>query len=250
MLSVMPFWPGAAPVLYSLNALHLLSGMRVAYIEIPKNASTVVKEVIWRLQHFLGAAGRVGPVEGSFHRSTDAPWVRFRKQPLSAVRYLASREVRVFTVVRAPETRILSAYLDKILDINRQPTTQKQQLRRQFGFESKAPTFEGFLERLQDERLLYSDKHFMPQWDLMSLFRTKTTCLRMESPRLIHDVFEFIAAGEEVSGFDRNQLDRIRPPHPTHASTRQVAQEFLSPRARGLIEAIYEKDFELLKNPG
>lgn len=247
MLSVMPFWPAAAPVLYSLNALHLLSGMSVAYIEIPKNATTVVKEVIWRLQHFLGTASRVGPIAGSFHRSTDAPWLRFRKQPLSSARYLASRRLRVFTVVRAPETRILSAYLDKILDINRQPTKYKHQLRRQFGFERKSPTFEEFLERLRDHRLLYSDKHFMPQRGLISLFKAKTTCLRMESPRLVHEVFDFISAGEEVGEFDRNLLDRITPPHPTHAAMRQ---QFLSKRARQLIEAIYEKDFELLKNLG
>lgn len=249
-VAAVPFWRVAAPVLFSLNALHLLNGRNVAYIEIPKNATTVVKAVIWRLQHFLGAIGTPGPATGSFHRRTQAPWTRFRDRPASVGLWLASRRKRIFTVLRSPETRILSAYLDKILDINGQPTAQKRLLLRRFGFEEKTPDFETFLDRLRDRKLLYSDKHFVPQVDLISLFRADAACLRMESPRLVHDIFDFISAGEDVGDFDRAVLERITPPHPTHASTQRVAQDFLSVRARKMIEAIYEKDFELLAYRG
>jgi hypothetical protein len=243
-----PLWLALAPSLYSLNALHVLKGTDVAYIEIPKNATTVVKMAIWRLQHFFDATRPATPPSGSYHSDKNAPWIRVTRQPLRIISKLTLGRTRAFSVIRNPETRLLSAWLDKIVDVNRQPTRHKHELRRRLGFGDTVPDFEGFLERLQDKSLLYCDKHFVPQSDLVSWFGRRATCFSIEEPDLVRQIVAFIAADKDLQGFDHTALDRIVAPHPTHASTREVSQSHTSPGSRKLIETIYGQDYELFES--
>jgi hypothetical protein len=119
---------------------------------------------------------------------------------------------------------------------------------RRLGLDKTTPTFEGFLERLQDKRLLYCDKHLIPQSDLISIFGRDTTCFRIDEAHLTWKIVEFIATGKDLGSFDFASLDHIAAPHPTHASTQEVAKPFISARSRQLAESIYAKDYALFES--
>ncbi|MGI9401331.1 MAG: sulfotransferase family 2 domain-containing protein, partial [Rhizobiaceae bacterium] len=92
---------------------------------------------------------------------TDVP-AEFPKYALHGVPHLHEmNELFVFTVVRSPVTRTLSAYLDK---------AQQAKLKRKYGLfhkdESRDFTFEDFLNRLKDG-ILHKDIHWAPQVDIL-----------------------------------------------------------------------------------
>jgi len=155
------------------------------------------------------------------------------------VQWLSSKDVFIFTFVRDPRTRILSAYFDKIAprgSRSNQPfRTEVQKLLGLDIEQSTSISFDQFLdaiEREDDPRML--NPHWRPQ-HLNTLHKLVRT--------------DFVGAIEKFDE-DLDELKRLANlpdiPIEVRNQRQKIAEDLLSGRAdrRRRIESIYAGDFE------
>lgn len=161
-----------------------------------------------------------------------------RDMPVSEVQTLlnriphpeALRDCFVFTFVRHPVSRVLSAYLDK----SRMPALLKKHpmLRYEPG---TVAGFRYFLSCLEDGALS-DDLHWAPQADILPHkigsydFIGRFENLEADLDYCLHRI-----SGESVG-------IRNARPHKTNANSR--LEEYVTVRERRILEKLYEKDFE------
>ncbi len=135
-----------------------------------------------------------------------------------------------FTVVRNPYTRILSAYLDKIVREKKSATGIRKN-------QDGKTTFADFCDYLNAGGL-YKNAHWAPQISLLLLPKER---------------FDFIGKVETLQKDMRHIWQRLAPdsvnpafqttaPHRTDAKTRVT--EYLSRHCRKMISSLYKQDFE------
>ena len=130
---------------------NIVASRRLAYIYInnPKCGCSTVRQTLWAAEHALGLAD----APGSIHTEPDSwPWVD------DSQRWEHNEQAFVFTLVRNPYARVLSAYLDKIRDPNVwEPFAARH------GLGDTQVSFIEFLRLIADEPPDQMDMHWRPQ---------------------------------------------------------------------------------------
>ncbi len=194
----------------------------------------VASSSILRVLQLAEADGDVGRVPASPHdrAGSPIPSYEFASTPLNEV--LESETFFKFTYVRNPYTRVLSAYLDKVL---RDPE-ERIRLLPSLGLPANSePTFLEFLKAIQAQRDSWRDIHWVTQSRLIQVNNINYNFIgRFES------FAATFPAVLELLGIDSAYMGRAgTPPNVTRASDR--LREFIGPKEREAIIAIYEADF-------
>lgn len=199
-----------------------LDSPRVAYVPVPKAANSSVRTAL------MTAVGREDAVAAGVHRSTRAllwPAPAFFAQDRS--------DWFVFTVVRDPVARALSAWRNKLIE----PDEIFRPLRR-MGVTERL-SFEDFCAVCRDWPAWALNDHFMPQSLYLSqvLDRPELQVLHVET--LAQDWPRVRDALRTGGAHPQEALGR-------HNAARQAVDPDLTQEARRLLRQIYKKDFEVL----
>ncbi len=194
----------------------------------------VASSSILRVLQLAEADGDASRVPESPHDRAGSPIPAFSaaKTPLKEV--IESEAFFKFTYVRNPYTRVLSAYLDKVL---RDPE-ERLRLLPSIGLAADTePTFLEFLRAIQAQRDSWRDIHWVTQSRLVQINNINYNFIgRLES---FATTFPAVL---ELLGIDHALLTQAgTPPNVTRASDR--LREFIGPKEREVIIAIYEADF-------
>jgi tetratricopeptide (TPR) repeat protein len=153
---------------YSLGPLTdtvFLTASRRCTITInPKSACSTLKLHVWRQDYEMGATPWEPPVgHGGIHRKEQTPLYKASVRQMDAALF----EKPIFSIVRNPYTRLLSAYLDKISIKLKRP---KRQLLVQMGRVEDAPvSFGEFVEFACGQNSRQMNPHYAPQSFLMQV---------------------------------------------------------------------------------
>jgi hypothetical protein len=201
---------------------------RFCYVNNPKCASTG----ILRALQMAEAGGNFSRLPEFVHDRTKSPLLSFENSTRSPDDVM--REFVVFTYVRNPYTRALSAYIDKI----EQEAPERVRLLPTLGFAPESrPSFLEFLLAVQKQRDDWRDIHWTTQSRLLQANNISYSYIgRFESfatsfPSLL-----------ERLGIDRKYFDsKYLPTHVTRANDR--VGDYIGPKERDLIASIYYADF-------
>lgn len=194
------------------------------YSRIPKAANTTI----------VAALARHSSFQPRFRRRQD-PKYRFQRPLLLSSRQVRrlEREAFVFTVVRNPFSRVLSAYLDKV-------GRRRHQGRRFLAWaqaHGQLGDFLGFC-RFLEAGALHLDMHWAPQADILCLPLSRFDAIgRVESlDRDLPAVLERL--------FGRHQLEAGQRRGTTTNAARRL-QEAYGAEETAIIARLYRRDFEL-----
>lgn len=131
----------------------LIVSRRLPYIYLnnPKCACSTIKHSLWEAEY---AFGMTDAVPGDPHDMTNSPFVR------DGSRWEHSEREFVFTFVRNPFMRLLSAYLDKI--VNNDPSVRGP-FEKRHGLNGASITFADFIRLVATESVEQMDQHWRPQ---------------------------------------------------------------------------------------
>lgn len=200
------------------------------YLSNPKVASTTVLTV-------LQTAERDGIPPHHVEDRVESPLLSFRTARLSADAILAGDRFFKFTYVRNPFTRILSCYLDKMVQVER----ERVRLLPTLGFPTDyRPTFIEFLDAIYAQPDESRDAHWMSQARLIGMGKID---------------YDFIGRYETFASTFPKVLDRLgidsglfipqtKALHATDAAAR--IEKYMGDEERKLILAIYRTDFRML----
>lgn len=203
---------------------------RYMYLANLKVASSSILRVL-QLAEVDGDASRL-PESPHDRAGSPIPSYSAAKTPLNEV--IESEAFFKFTYVRNPYTRVLSAYLDKVL---RDPAERVRLLPSMGLAADSEPTFLEFLKAIQAMRDSWRDIHWVTQSRLLQINNINYNFIgRFESFATTFPVTL------ELLGIDAALLDKAgTPPNVTRASDR--LREFIGPKERDVIIGIYEADF-------
>lgn len=213
--------------------VHISHRFRYVYVEVPKAGCTAIKGLL-QLAEVDGDRSRVAE---NVHERPTSPLLSPADEEADFERAWADETYFRFTFARNPYTRVLSAYLDKLV------TNEWERERRlpQLGFRKNTrPSFTKFLERISDQDPHDMDIHWTPQTLLLGL------------PTNTYDrVYRF----EDFQPSLRRMIDAIGipvhdpsiievPAHPTAANAR-IAEHY-GPHEIELVQKLYADDFHHL----
>lgn len=224
---------------------HPLPCANMLYFEVPKAGCTTIKHLL----HFAAmrhsndeqsALQRLTTDPESVHDRGTSPLPKLSElEETLSESPLTNASTFRFSVVRDPTSRIMSAYLDKIIS---RCGYHRQLIWGTAGLpEGSSVSFEKFLEIIATMPSRTMDIHWRPQFDLLR-------------PDIVN--YDFIgrfehfadALAEIMSHIPAHLRAPIPPPHrPTNASQR--LHEFVTRRAADLINSIYATDFEAFAYP-
>jgi hypothetical protein len=139
---------------------------RYLYVETPKVACTTIKRVLQDAE--IGVKGATK--EANVHDRIASPIKRPADNIVAFDRLINDSSTTIFCFVRNPYTRILSCYLDKIVN----NTWERQRLSPQLGLSSDAPpTFLEFLAAVEKQTESERDIHWSSQTYLLRPNRLK-----------------------------------------------------------------------------
>ena len=203
---------------------------KYVYLANPKAASTGILKTL-QLAEVDGDASRL---PDSAHDRQNSPIPRIGTSRFSPEEIFGGSDFFRFTYVRNPFTRVLSAYLDKIV---KEPT-ERDRLLPTLGIAADAEvSFLDFLKAIHDQRDGWRDIHWATQSRLIQ-------CNNID--------YSFIGRFETFSstfppllerlGIEQEHFDTASTAvHATNASSRVA--EHLGAEERRLILTIYESDF-------
>lgn len=201
---------------------------RYCYINNPKCASTG----ILRALQLAEVDGDDAKLPSDAHDRSQSPLLNF--DTCSAAPDEVMTDFFVFSYVRNPYTRVLSAYIDKI----EQEEPERIRLLPTLGLDpASTPTFLEFLQAVQKQRDDWRDIHWSTQSRLMQINTIK---------------YRFIGRFEYFAESFPKLLDRLKiprehfddarlPRHVTHANQR--IKDYVGLKEREIIASIYHADF-------
>jgi hypothetical protein len=173
-------------------------------------------------------------VPQNVHERSESPLLNFKTSRFSPDEILNSERVFKFTYVRNPYSRVLSAYLDKIV---RQPS-ERARLLPTLGFPAEAePSFLEFLQAIHASRDAWRDLHWMTQSKLIEVNHINYNFVgRFESFQLS---FPLLLQRLGISESSFKQIEK--PTNVTRAN--ELIMQYVGDAERDLIISIYEADF-------
>lgn len=129
------------------HALNLYQSDAI-YSFIPKNACSTMRTSL-------------AIANGCIKDSSDFNWIHHNNQTFSASLSELAKAKYTFTVLRCPFSRLLSVYLDKIVDRNMVAWKYLDLQKRKYSIDDI--TFEFFVKSMCKEHLRSADIHWMPQ---------------------------------------------------------------------------------------
>lgn len=194
----------------------------------------VASSTILRTLQLAEVDGDERRLSGSPHDQESSPLLNFTRTKLSVDEVLSSERFFKFTYVRNPYTRVLSAYLDKVV---RQPE-ERVRLLPSLGLDpGSSPSFLEFLRAIQATRDSWRDIHWMTQSKLTQVFQINYNYVgRFESfgatfPQILQRI-----------GVATDMLTAAgRPENITDAASK--VRNFIGREERELVISIYESDF-------
>jgi hypothetical protein len=211
--------------------MHFSKRHRYLYVECPKVACSTIKTTLMRLE----LAGK--PLPENIHFRPTSPLFGPRSDPAGFQEAVTSPRYVRFAFVRNPFTRILSAYLDKIVDRSKRGRAEQVQVQKSLGVGVPISTvsFEDFLKIVRQQTLQEMDVHWLPQASVLVGIPRLTFIGRFE--RLEDDLsntLRIIAPRNTIAVEERR-------PHATGA--REKIKDLITAEARDLIAEIYRDDF-------
>lgn len=205
---------------------------RVTIVINPKSACSSLKFNVWRQEHAMGASPWAPPARGGgIHRKENTPLPKSSVEDLEATLF----DKPVFSIVRNPYTRILSAYLDKIS----RGTRPKRQLLLGMGcLEEKTVPFSEFVDFLYRQNSRELNAHYAPQAFLMQVHYVpyvKIGCVE----NMDESISGIMAAGYDIAPANKPDFR----PHRTNAGA-QLAQYYTDEIAEKVFER-FRVDFEV-----
>jgi hypothetical protein len=200
---------------------------RIAYIPIPKAANSSIRAELLRL---IGESPEAIRQVQAFKG--------FDKRQFSDCEHLITPDWFIFTVVRNPYSRAVSAYFDKVVSGERPLRAMKAMGLRQ------SDSFERFLRLIHLWPTSALNDHVMPQARLLSrpMDQPNLSIYKMENlhadwPRIVDEI-------EKASGVRLKPLERRN-----HTVREAPWQSFINDRSASLIRRIYADDFRLFSYP-
>lgn len=213
--------------------LRLSKHMPYAYMNVPKAACSTIMNTLWALEHSQGHISHLPESWDELHGLDNTPWLDIRGRQYDAVATSLSGKY-LFSVVRNPFERVLSAYLDQI----RRRTRAFETLCEATGWPpDKDMTFTEFVELVAATPETKMNLHWRPQTRILLDFPLEYNLIgRVENlDQVMHRV------GSMMSLQDGMQL-RTYTPHATSAADQLGG--YYNEEAIRLVTRIYGADFE------
>ena len=214
-----------------MSHVNLSSELGLLYMMNPKAACSSVKQSLW---HHSDKLNGTKTYPGNPHAARDrAPFRYAGEAPNIYPDFMEKlHDSVVFTVVRNPYVRALSAYLDRVIRAEREklllPFLQS------FGLDLDArPSFIEVLNLLRLENPYLLDRHFAPQW--VNVFADGVTfekIFHVEEPGALDDFL--VSYGVESTRFNM---------HATNAL--DFLNDYYGPAEIDAVAQVYRLDFEL-----
>lgn len=210
-----------------MRSLYLHSTQPLLYVSNAKVACSTFKKSIWQ-----------STSPESFDK-TSKPHDRIRGPFVPNLRQIAQnnmarlREASIFTVVRNPYSRFLSAYQDKILRDPRDPHVWKA-LQTRYGFKGSArPSIQKILHCLRADDPHFVDQHFSPQ------------ALNLSWGAIDYDFVGHLENMQPTADFLAGHGITIHSFTKHQTGAENKVQEALAPADVTLIQQLFEEDFEI-----
>lgn len=224
------------------NAFLISSRYGYLFTNVPKVACTTIRKLL--------IDAEFGVVESTEERMDTIYFKEFLPflnilQLGDIPTFLGRTDVYRFCFVRNPYTRLLSAYLDKIV----RGKAERDPILKQLGISHRPDTelsFETFVKAVQDQPVLYQDHHWRVQYyqsfqeginyDFIGRFESFDADLDAVARRL--GMTEYLRTETHRNGSRK----AIGQDHATGADGRIA--EFYTPELQELVFKIYRKDFD------
>lgn len=211
---------------------------KIIYVETPKVGCTTIKQILQYAEYGFDISKLPVDDHDHVHDRSRSPLKSPRDNEEQFIRCLESAEYFTFSFVRNPFTRILSAYLDKI--VGRAGVANR--IQKQMGIDpsSHIPTFDEFVQTVYNQAIEDMNPHWAPQTYLLGIDNVQYDFLgRFEF--FEDSIAQLVARAqlripEGAFGLGRG--------HATAADTR--LQDNYTSRAINRVQQIYSEDFERL----
>ena len=213
--------------------LNISTFFRCVYFETPKVACSTIKRALQEAE--IDRTG--GALPDDVHDKTVSP-LRSPSDITVPLPTLFSGDTYFrFTFVRNPYTRILSAYLDKIVKNDWERRRHYPALG--FRLEDR-PTFLDFLTKVEMQTNLERDIHWLPQSELLAWDRIQMHFIgRFEAFGPYFTLLGRKLYGSSSEKYCAARIDN----HQTNAA--ELVKQHVGPKERDIIERIYNRDFDL-----
>lgn len=209
-----------------MRSLYLHSNRPLLYISNAKVACSTFKQSIWQ------------STSPETFGETSKPHDRIHGPFVSNLHHIAQNAERlldatIFTVVRNPYSRFLSAYQDKVLRDPRDPHVWKA-LKTRYNFkDTETPSIQRVLHCLRADESNFVDQHFSPQSLNLSWGAIDYNFVgHLENMQATADFLEGLDV--TIHSFTKHQTGAVNK-----------VMEVLSPKDIDLIQQLYEDDFRV-----
>jgi hypothetical protein len=218
---------------------------RYVYVNIPKAACSTIKRTLWQLEKKTDAQNKIPDMEeiDKFQEAAESPHFY---QDILNLPFLYLHDIRtedffkrmeeyfVFTFVRNPYSRLLSAYLDKIAG----NAPQKRRLLLSFDMpEETQLSFKDFVRLVARQPLIDMDAHWRPQ-----TVATLKRCLRYDFIGSFENLdADFSFVEQRIFPAQKQKLE-VWAPHRTGATDK--ISSYYDEETISLVQKIYTDDFK------
>lgn len=211
---------------------------KIIYVETPKVGSTTIKQILQYAEFDFDMSKMQADDHDHVHDRARSPLKSPSYNEEQFLNCLGSKEYFTFSFVRNPFTRVLSAYLDKI--VGKPGTTNR--IQQQMGIDPSRyiPTFEEFVDVVYNQSIQDMNPHWTPQTSLLGIDKVRYDFLgRFEY--FEDSIMQLITKAELRVPEGAFGLGKD---HATSADTR--LQDNYTPKAIERVQEVYSKDFECL----
>ena len=227
-----------------MKSLLIFENLNIGYLQMPKSGCSTIKSLLIN----MGAlkSDLIVKDQDAIH---DDPSFSATFFNLKNYYSLSSKSVPIFTVVRNPFSRILSAYLEKIYY---QHDKRKNYLG-ELGFSNNEKiTFLTFLERVGSKPKNTLDFHFMPQSTILDVKKHPNIIVGQleDFDKFLYELSRYIL---KVRSAERNEeknyvyedvQNKKIAPHSVGASSAKKIKKYYGPREIDFVKRIYVEDFQ------
>ncbi len=215
-----------------MHITHISLKNKFLYTETPKVACSTIKRLLIDAEY----EGQVAMAEGeSMHFREFSPLLNAR-QVGDFGAFLVRADIFKFCFVRNPYTRLLSAYLDKIL--SSKPQSRPVMIQLGYGlFSDKVLSFEEFVDAVVEQPVRYMDWHWRTQY-----YTTVQYGIEYDLVGRFENFEEDFRKAIGQTPIDFARYYQVVNPHATRAN--DLLEKYYTPALREKVYQKYQVDFE------